>query len=213
MTNVSSDEASSHEGNSSTSSEGKPSPSSPQTAAELIRRRAAAQRGHRVENRASKEGQSSEYISDDKADLDEEIRRLEEELKHDDSDSSCTSSENEEPKAIVSLSKSKAAKTERLPASLLPAMRKRSMRGVDGSDDDKKKSKTRRGVAKPTDEITSTTTVTSADASNLDAQGGSIGAFLRDIVDGVNEGGELCAKLERTERKTQMVRMRCDAMR
>ncbi len=80
--------------------------------------------------------------------------------------------------------------------------------------DDKKKSKTRRGVAsKATDDATPTTTVTSADASNLDAQGGSTGAFLRDIVDGVNEGGELCAKLERTERKTQMVRMRCDAKR
>lgn len=139
------------------------------TAAELIRQRAAAAaattrqiRRSRADSHPVAAGKnvadSSEIVknvaSTDTVDLDEEIRRLEEELERDDddddeSDSSSTASSEvvKEQKAfVISLSKSKDEKIESLPASLLPAARKRTLKGVDSvsATGDNKKTKRKR---------------------------------------------------------------------
>lgn len=122
-------------------------PSSHQTAAELIRRK-AMQRKHSITNtNLNREDDSGNSASHDKVDLDEEIRRLEEELLRDDDtenesdSSSTTSSEDNKPQAIVSLSESKDAKIESLPDSLLPSIKKRALKSVVSSDNDKVKKK------------------------------------------------------------------------
>jgi uncharacterized CHY-type Zn-finger protein len=123
--------------------------SRPLTATELIRQRASKQR-RSADNHANRDVDDSDTTRENKVDLDDEIRRLEEELQRDededDSDASSTSSsESDKRKAIVSLSESKVARIESLPASLLPGIKKRTLKGVDGRDDNiKKKTKKQR---------------------------------------------------------------------